>query len=432
MLVSATGSGKTPVIAYLAGKTAEANKKVLILAHRIELVRQASETLDDLGIKHGLIISGCKEIPKENVVVGMINTVYNRKDKINEPYIILCDEAAHCVSKNVYGKILLHFKQSIVVGFSATPLRLDGKGFNDIFEDIIIGKDTSDLIDMGFLTPFDIYAPKELPDTKGLHKLGGDYKIEEIDSLMNRPTVTGNAVIQYRQLADNKRAIVFCCSIKHAESVRNDFIAAGYKFELITSNMDHTNRKKVVEDLANGTIHGLVSVDIISEGFNIPAVDVAILLRPTASLALYLQQVGRVLRKFPGKDKAIIIDAAGNVFKHGMPDEKREWSLSGEQVRKRKLSDSPALNIRTCPKCLCVHKNNTDICPRCGHEYEIKSRLPLKKDGDLEKIESVSVKKAEKKELWKLKSLAELQAYGAKMGYKPGWAYFIWKGRKWK
>ena len=247
---------------------------------------------------------------------------------------------------------------------------------------------------------------------------------------MDRPTVTGDAISHYQRLAAEQQAIAFCCNVKHAVSVCDAFKTAGIAAALLLG--DTADRDQVVAQYAAGAVRVLVTVDVVSEGFDVPAASCAVLLRPTQSLGLYLQQVGRVLRPALGKSAAIILDHVGNVTRHGFPDDHRDWSLAEGAVRR---SGTAAPSVRTCPECFAAFKPQPQ-CPVCGAQCApIRSTKIRQIMGELKELrrESVQQRIAEreraKRERQAARTLPQLLALAKERGYSPGWAYRIHQAR---
>jgi superfamily II DNA or RNA helicase len=167
----------------------------------------------------------------------------------------------------------------------------------------------------------------------------------------------------------------------------------------------------------------LVTVDVVSEGFDIPAAGCAILLRPTQSLGLYLQQVGRVLRPAPGKAAAIVLDHVGNVHRHGWPDDPREWSLD-DRLKRAGAAGPPAPSVRTCEVCFAAFKP-APMCPCCGSPAKLSAREIQHRDGVLQELE----RNQQRRQVGKARSLSELLTVAKQRGYAPGWAYRIHQAR---
>ena len=380
LLVSPTGSGKTLMFSYISAGMAQNNKRVLILAHRRELLKQISGALRAVGVRHAVMSGGSRGIPIANVVVASVFTLARRLKHFPAPHLIIGDEAHHFTPQSTWGQCVKAFPSAHVLGVTATPERLDGKGLGLMFDDMVMGPTVAELTEQGFLTPAEVYAPSK-PDLKGLRTRMGDYVNAELESAMDKPSITGNAVHHYRKLADGKLAIAFCVSVKHAKDVAEEFRRAGYAASHIDGGMEERERDQVLKDFADRKIQILTSCDLVSEGFDLPAVEVAILLRPTKSLSLYLQQVGRAVRPAPGKHSTIVLDHAGNTAVHGFIDEHREWQLSSDSARKKSSDEKPAI-VRSCPQCFAMHRPSP-VCPKCGHVYKVASRKIQQIDGEL-------------------------------------------------
>ena len=424
LFVLSTGGGKTFIFSHIARNASKKSKRVLILVHRVELLRQTSKSLTFLGVKHGLINPKYTPDISANVQVASVPTLVRRLNKIQEPDLIIIDEAHHATAGS-WDKIVSHYPNAKILGVTATPCRGDGKGLGVIagglFDDLICGPQTPELIEMGFLVQPKVYAPKNNLDLSKVHTRMGDYDKKEISDLMDRPTITGDAVSHYKRLCSGVPAVAFCVSIKHAEHVAQQFRMAGYKAYAVSGETDDDKRDKLLAGLGDGTVDLIASCDLISEGTDIPAIGCAILLRPTQSLGLYIQQVGRALRPSEGKKNAVILDHVGNVLNHGMPDDERTWTLEGKKRRKGSKIDEPTVLVTQCGKCFAVYKPAPE-CPECGHKTKKNEREPEQVDGELEEIRREEVKKEKKIENYQAGSYSELQEIARKRGYKPGWA----------
>jgi superfamily II DNA or RNA helicase len=268
-----------------------------------------------------------------------------------------------------------------VLGVTATPERLDGKGMGQMFDDMVMGPTVAELTAQGFLSHAVVYAPSA-PDLGSVGTRMGDYVSKQLEDAMDKPIITGSAVKHYGKYADGKKAIAFCVSVKHAKDVAEDFRNAGYAASHIDGGMDDTERDAVLKAFEQDRVQILTSCDLVSEGFDLPSVEVAILLRPTKSLGLFLQQCGRAIRPHPDKERTIILDHAGNTARHGFIDDERDWSLADGFVANRGKNADKVVSVRTCTACFAVHKP-TPTCPMCGHAYPVMARKVKHVDGDL-------------------------------------------------
>jgi superfamily II DNA or RNA helicase len=383
LLVSPTGSGKTLMFSYISAGMARNDKRIVIIAHRRELIKQISAALKNVGVRHGILVGGSIGIPKANVIVASVFTLARRLARFPAPDLLIGDEAHHFTPDSTWGKVVKAFPNARVLGVTATPERLDGKGLGLLFDDMVMGPTVAELTEQGFLSPAEVYAPSK-PDLSRVRTRMGDYVTSDIEGEMDKPSITGSAVAHYTKLAAGRRAVAFCVSVKHAKDVAEDFRKAGYSASHVDGGMDDAERDGVLTKFGTGEIQILTSCDLISEGFDLPAIEVAILLRPTKSLSMYLQQVGRAIRPSPGKEKTIVLDHCGNTATHGFIDEHREWELTTEKARKKKDGEA-APAVRTCPSCYAMHRPSPE-CPKCGHVYKINSRKIEQRDGDLVQI----------------------------------------------
>lgn len=429
LLCSPTGSGKTVIFGYVAKNAVARGGRVLILAHRKELIRQTSATLEAFGVEHGLVMPG-EPSTGHPVQVASVQTVVRRLDRLDSaPSLIVVDEAHHAASGSGHGKVLEHFAGAKVLGVTATPARLDGRGLGvrvgGFFDALVQGPSVAELVAAGYLSRPRVFAPPGTPDLSGLRTVAGDFSKKDLAGIMDRAVITGDAVEHYRRHCPGEPAIAFCATVAHAEHVAAAFTAAGYRAASIDGRQDDVTRAGRIADLASGALQVLTSCEIVSEGTDIPIVAAAILLRPTKSLGLYLQQVGRALRPFPGKTHATILDHVGNCHRHGLPDQDREWNL--DAVRRRR--DASALpSSRECPVCSCVSRPMA-ACPECGHVFPVVAREIEEREGDLQEIK-IAAKAEERRVRAKCKTLADLRELGQARGYRPGWAENIWRARQ--
>jgi DNA repair protein RadD len=394
LLVAPTGMGKTVVFAAITQAAAARGRQVLILVHRRELIHQASAKLAAIGVDHGVIAAGITPA-NASVQVASVQTLIRRLDCAAAPDLIIIDEAHHAVAGNTWGRIIDHWPNSLLLGVTATPVRQDGRGLGCMFDHLVLGPSTAELIATGYLTPARIYAPPPVADLTGIHRRAGDYAIDEAAERMDRPTVTGDAISHYQRIGAGQPAIAFCCNVKHAEHVCHAFKVAGIRAATLLGNT--TDRDALVARFAAGFIDVLVTVDVVSEGFDCPGAAVAILLRPTQSEGLYLQQIGRVLRPAQGKQAAVVLDHVGNVHRHGWPDDHRDWSLADRERRTRASAAAPS--VRTCPECFAAFKP-APVCPCCGAQCaRIKSGIIREIAGDLCELKR-DIKVGDKVNFW--------------------------------
>lgn len=426
LVQSPTGSGKSSTASDWLGRAAARGMRCWYLVHRRELMTQASRTFSGLGVPHGIIGGGFTPNKHELVQVGSVQSVVRKLDTLEEPKLIMFEEAHH-VPSNTQSEIYRAFPKAFKIGWTATPCRLDGRGLSDYFEHLVLGPPVAKLIEQGFLSPYRYYAPTR-PDLTGVHTRAGDYAVNELEPAMNQSRITGDAIAEYRRYADGKRALVFCVSIKHSQAVAAQFAAAGYAAKHIDGTMPAVERDAAFRAFAAGTIQVLSQVDLAGEGVDIPAIEAAILLRPTQSLTVYLQAVGRSLRPMSGKT-AVLLDHAGCVFRHGLPDDDRVWTLEGTKKR-TKRDDESSTAIKQCPACFNMCRAALRECPACGESFEVRSREIEHVAGDLAEVDPDALRRMRRREEGRAQTLDELRLLAAQRGYARGWAEIRWKARQ--
>lgn len=441
LVVLPTGGGKTVCFSSIAASAADLGRRVVILVHRAELLMQTSATLQDIGVRHGIVAPGRHRRYAEAVQVASVQSLaarLKRGEPFPRPDLIIIDEAHHTVA-GTWARVIEAFPDTKRIGFTATPVRTDGQGLAKAFDAMVEGPNVRRLTERGYLAPAAVFAPGDV-DLTGVRTRGGDWHAGDLTGAVDKPSVTGDAVEHYRRHVGDGRALVFCCSLQHAEHVTERFNAAGIPAERIDGALDAAERRRVLRRLASGETRILTSVDLISEGFDVPAVEAAILLRPTQSTGLYLQQVGRALRPAPGKARAVILDHVGNTMRHGLPDEDREWSLHATKRGRRKSSDASDADgprVVVCGKCFAAH--SLPACPHCGFVPEVKPREIAEREGQLieitpEQIEAARAKIAARVEQGRATSEAALIELATRRGYRNprAWAHSVLRGREQK
>lgn len=422
-----TGAGKTMLTAFMLKTCAEKKMGAFFVVHRRELVKQVVLALDSMGVKHDVIANGFLETRGNLIKVCSIGALRNRAITMRAPSMIVWDEAHHSAATS-WDKLFTLWKDAYHIGLTATPERLDGKGLGAYFNKIVKGPSVRELIDMGFLSDYRIFAPADI-SVEGVKSRAGDYAKEEIIARADKPTVTGNAFKEYLTHAMGKRAVVFCTSVAHSEHVVAMFNANGVSAAHVDGETDIYHRDETIRKFAEGKIYVLSNVDLFGEGFDLPCLEAVILLRPTQSIGLYRQQVGRALRPSPGKTHAIILDHAGNVARHGLPEEVIDWRLEGGAAKARKAEEKED-RVKICPKCFAA-QNPGPKCRYCGLVFEVKDRRVETKAGELKEMDLEAMRKAKKAEGGSARSEEELVALGISRGYKDplGWAKHILRAR---
>ena len=428
LLCSPTGSGKTVIFAAITEGAARKGKRVLILVHRRELLTQCSRALDELGEPHGLISPHYKQT-NDAVQVASVQSLARRN--ILAPDLIVIDEAHHSVAGS-YQKTLQRWSSAKRLGVTATAGRTDGRGLGDVFDSLILGPSVAQLIKDGYLSRPIVYAPPNTLDIAHIRHRAGEFDAAASAALLDRASICGDVISHYKKLCDGKPAIAFCATVAHAHHVAEQFAAAGLKVAVLDGQTEDALRRGMIRDLGSGALNVLTSCDVVSEGLDVPRVFAAILLRPTESTGLFLQQCGRVLRPYPGKPHALILDHVGNCLRHDMPDADREWTLDGSKQGKAKGDGDAVQRMKMCHGCYAMNHLWRSNCEQCGHVFEPQRELPKQVEGEL-----VEVTEAQKRALrWKAKSEVSgartreaLQAIAQSRGYKSGWVDFMLRAR---
>lgn len=403
LLQCPTGGGKTVIATAIAQVVSGLDQRVWFVCHRAELVFQTSLTFQASGVAHSFIAAGRPYDAAASVHICSVDTLKSRLTKVDiQPNLVIWDECHH-VGAAGWTAVMNAYPDAWHVGLSATPCRLDGKGLDSHFDELIQGPSVAWLIEQGSLSKFDIYSPSE-PDLRGVKTSMGDYKQDQLEAACNRPALIGDAVAHHARLAGERLTVVFAVSVKHSLEVVEAFQKAGVPAAHLDGNTPREERAEIIRRFAAGEVRVLSNVSLFGEGFDLSAIagkpvtiDCVILLRPTQSLSLYLQQVGRALRPAPGK-VAIVLDHAGNFRRHGWPDEERTWTLKGRDKKSKDQAEGPPPPL-TCGNCYGqIRRPAPHACPLCGVPLPIQARMPVVSPGELKRMqrEALEAEKAAK------------------------------------
>ena len=335
-----TGTGKTRLFSSIISdiKTWSVQNgedvKILIIAHRIELIDQISENLERYKVSHAIIAGGKPRDLRYPVQVASVQTITHRNNldvasDLNVNFIIV-DEAHHCVA-NSYKKLWDMYHNAKKLGVTATPWRMNNGGFESVFDKIIISQSIQSFIDAGWLAPYDYYSisynseiQKEIESITEFD-VEGDYKISALEKKIDTSRIRAQLLDSYLKFAKGKKGIIYSVSRKHSDHICQEYRDAGINIVRIDSKTPKDERKLYVDRFRKGLIDIIVNVDIFSEGFDCPDIEFIQLARPTKSLVKYLQQVGRGLRPTAGKSICLILDNVGLHFQFGLPNSDRNW-----------------------------------------------------------------------------------------------------------
>ena len=360
--VAPTGSGKTVIAGEVVRRAVAKGKRVLFLAHREELIQQASAKLHTYGIEHGLIKAGHVLSLDERVQVAGIQTLWSRAYRgstIEKPEadLIVVDEAHHARSRT-WSKILDSYPDAIVLGLTATPCRGDGRGLGNIFANMVECPSVAELIKLGFLVPTRTYAPFR-PDLNGVKVQRGDYVEKQLAEVMDEAKLVGDIVEHWHRLAERRKTVVFASGVQHSIHIRDEFRRANVMAEHIDGTTPPDERKAILAKLSAGQVEVVTNCMVLTEGWDQPDVSCLVLARPTKHMGLYRQMLGRVLRPAPSKSDAIILDHAGAVFELGFAEDSIKWTLDEDKRAANSAHDSRRSRgtreaLATCPECTAV------------------------------------------------------------------------------
>lgn len=403
-----TGAGKTTVYCEIIRLFTARGKRVLVIAHRRELIQQCYDRLAQHGVVSGIIMAGATSTPA-SVQVASIQTLARRT--LPPADMLIIDEAHHATGPT-YQRVLAAYPAALVIGGTATPYRLDGSGLSPTFKSIVAPVSVRELCNQGLLIEPTVYVPSA-PSLKGVHTRGGDYAEDELAAKM-MPLV-GDIVTHWKRIALGKKTIAFAVNVAHSKLIVESFVSQGVRAEHFDGTDTPERRAGCLARLRCGEIDVLSNCSLVSEGWDLPALEVAILARPTKSLCLHVQQVGRIMRA--GKDAAIVLDHAGNHLMHGRVTDEIEFSLDGKA---RRLAKN---DFRTCKSCFAIIPP-TGPCPQCGSETVAdETKLPEHVAGELVKFTSVD-KRAEYRRLILLASDREYRIGWARNQYRA--AFGVW------
>lgn len=469
-----TGGGKTVIFSYIAEQTALRKKNVLVIAHRDFLLGQISKSLADNAVYHDLICQPSLRsilyldhlrdfgnlFLKNNahVTVASIATLIRRdyKKLLENIDLIIIDEA-HRSCANSYVQLLNARKKGCkVLGVSATPERSDGQGLKIIYDDLVQGISVTELIKKQKLCYPIVYAPKTKLDLSGIRTTKGDYDQEQLyERIKNNTSLVGDAISHYKNITGIVPAMGFCVNVRHAEVTAEQFRAAGIKAIALSAKNSTKERNDATEALKKGELNVIFSCDLFNEGYDVGSVAAGIMLRPTKSIIINKQQIGRVLRRYPdnfnapnlekfikpnGDHIAYIFDHAGNTLRFGLPTDNTNWSLEGKKNRKKNKDNE--VKVTQCPNCYTYHHSGKKVCPNCGHNYflhKTETELPETEDGELivanqytpEWSKGIDIKSAPlNKTLMVARTDEQLEAVAKARGYSRGWINHVKSARK--
>lgn len=446
LIVAPTGAGKTVIAAEIIRAAGE--DKVLFLAPRRELIHQTCRKLDDVGVTYGVILSGD---PRSNlyarVQVASVDTLIARALRTNKLQLpqfarIIVDEA-HVGLTNTRQRLLDLWPGAVIIGLTATPCRSDGKALGRIYDELIEVASVAELVEAGFLVKSRYFSVSE-PDLRRVKTTAGDYNLHQLDEVMNQSKLVGDIVQHWLEHASTRRTVVFATSIEHSVALAQQFLDNGVTAEHVDANTPQAMREAIFRRFSNGETQVLTNCTLASIGFDLPELDCVVFARPTKSLGLYLQMLGRGLRPAPGKSDCLVLDHAGNVVRHGFATDPRYWTLHGKYAEdleaKQKAKDEKEKKEErelTCPVCKCRWCGGNQ-CPECGYWFPPKAKKIETQDGKLVELGQQLASK-DHSPARKMQFYFELCGFADAKGYNAGWAahkyrekYGDWPAWKWR
>jgi len=422
VLMMATGAGKTSVASVLAGGSVAKGNRVCFVADSIELVDQALARFAGDGLSCG-VIQGAHYLTDYSrpVQIATIQTLARRWPEMPEdirPRVVVIDEC-HVLHK-AHEQVISDVTSSggVVVGLSATPFR---RGMGKVFDAMVVGATTAQLTRDGYLVPAKCYAPY-VPDLRGVKTTtGGDWQADALAEFMGDAKLVGDVVDHWQRHASDRQTICFAANVAHSRHLCDAFVRKGIAAAHLDGyERDPEARQKIIDDYRAGRIQVLTNCAILSKGFDAPATSCIVVARPTKSLMLHLQMLGRGLRTAEGKQDCLILDHAGNVLRNGLPTdplptELHDGSLGHNPDRRVRDKREPVESA--CASC--GHVSTKHVCPACGFKPERREGVEVR-DGELFEV-------AETQERFGADELAGLYAemlgHARAKGYADGWAW---------
>lgn len=442
LIQAPTGAGKTALASYMTDETQARNKLVYFVCHRAELLAQTSATFRKFGIAHSYIAAGLPYDARLNVQICSIDTLKNRTHIVPEPSLCIWDECHHIVAAG-WAAVMNGWEKAFHIGLSATPIRTDGKGLDDLFDDLVLGPAVEWLISEGHLSPYQAFIPSGGMDVGGVHTRMGDFVGKEIEAKIDRPKLVGDIIQHWRKHASSALSIAFAPSLDFSMYMVDQFNAAGIPSAHLDGNTDKAERKRIIQRFADGEIRVLWNRFLFGEGLDLAAIaqkdvtiDCVIDAAPTQSVALALQRWGRALRPGEGKT-AVLLDHAGNMLRHGFPDDDRDWKLEGSE-KSGKDSKSTTQPPMICGDCYnAIKRPAPPFCPHCSKALKPEVKPLEVADGELVAAndnEKAAVRAKLEQEEREAKSLNELVALAQRRGYKNPmhWAKRKFEGSAWR
>jgi DNA repair protein RadD len=374
LIVAPTGSGKTVIGAEIINRIVGRGGRVLVIAHRREIIRQTADKLIAAGVTPGIVLAGFeKELrPYAHVQVAGIQTLHARAIRSNRmpmpaATVVIIDEAHHARART-YQAVIDAYPDAIIIGLTATPVRGDGRGLGNIFTELVEAPQIPELIKLGHLVGTKVYAPVDKDVAKGVKTQSGDYIVSALSKRMNTDELVGDVVTEWLKHGERRKTVCFAVDVAHSAHIKNEFVNFGVRAEHIDGSTPKDERDAILARLKSGETEVVSNCMVLTEGWDMPEVSCCVLARPTKQMGLFRQMVGRVLRPAEGKPDAIILDHSGAVHRHGLPEDRIEWPLHvdyrAENPTQAKRNRGEEPKLRECPSCKVLM--TVPPCSACG------------------------------------------------------------------
>lgn len=435
LVYAPTGFGKTVLASAIIQRLVANGKRVIFAVHRLALIKQTAVTFAAFDIFFSYIANGFHYNPYPLASIASIDTLKNRLGKYKADYLFI--DEAHLAASEGWAKTINHYREAgcKIIGMSGSPQRLDGKPLGDVFDDMVMGPSPKWLIQNGFLSRYRAFAPEAIK-LDGLRKHGKEFDQKDLDDALSDRFVVAGAIDHWRARASGQRTVLFAHSVKQAGLIAEQFTAAGHRFVALDGNTPQAERDKAFNALADRKIDGIANCNLFAEGFDMSAqvgrdvpIECVVDMYPTLSLPRHLQRHGRGLRRKP--HPATLLDLCGGFKEHGLPDEEREWSLTGRETNGKPKKDKDEERVRICERCGASHEP-APTCPHCGYVYPVQVREIDTREANLVELDPEEFTRRRKQEQGQAKSLEDLIKLATARGYKSPekWAAHVYTARQ--